>query len=69
MTNENATPQSVSLGDAAARTLANATKTVPQMATITPRWLVHLLSWVSVGLFAVFSGLLSVRSCRWGWGW
>ena len=21
------------------------------------------------GLFAVFSGLLSVRSCRWGWGW
>lgn len=37
-----------SLGDAAARQLANATKTVPQLATITPRWLVHLLPWVGV---------------------
>jgi Phage capsid-like protein len=36
------------LGDAAARQLANATKTVAQMSTITPRWLVHLLSWVPV---------------------
>jgi hypothetical protein len=51
----NATPQSVSLGDTAARTLANATKTVPQMASITPRWLVHLLSWVPVeaGIYRV----------------
>jgi hypothetical protein len=36
------------LGDNAARQLANATKTVPQLATITPRWLVHLLQWVPV---------------------
>lgn len=36
------------LGDAAARQLANATKTVPQMASITPRWLVHCLQWVPV---------------------
>jgi len=32
-----------SLTDGAARQLANATKTTAQMATITPRWLVHLL--------------------------
>jgi hypothetical protein len=36
------------LGDRAARQLANATKTVPQLATITPRWLTHLLQWVPV---------------------
>jgi hypothetical protein len=36
------------LGDAAARQLANATKTAPQLATITPRWLVHLMQWVPV---------------------
>jgi encapsulin shell SprI-like protein len=41
-------PTAVSLGDDAARTLANATKSVPQMSTITPRWLTHLLSWVPV---------------------
>ena len=34
------TPQTA-LGDVAARQLANATKTVPQMGTITPRWLTH----------------------------
>ncbi|HMV39983.1 family 2A encapsulin nanocompartment shell protein [Plasticicumulans sp.] len=41
------------LGDHAARQLANATKTVPQLSTITPRWLVHLLQWVPVeaGIF------------------
>lgn len=41
------------LGDAAARQLANATKTVPQMTSITPRWLVHCLQWVPVeaGIF------------------
>jgi hypothetical protein len=43
------------LGDVAARTLSNATKTVPMMATITPRWLVHLLQWVPVeaGIYRV----------------
>ena len=47
--------QSQSLGDAAARTLAEVTKTGPQMATITPRWLVHLLAWVPVeaGIYRV----------------
>lgn len=41
------------LGDVAARQLANATKTVPQLLTITPRWLLHLLPWVPVeaGIF------------------
>jgi hypothetical protein len=41
-------PEPSALGDRAARQLANATKTVPQLSTITPRWLVHLLSWVPV---------------------
>lgn len=36
------------LGDVAARQLANATKTVPQLERITPRWLTHLLDWVPV---------------------
>jgi hypothetical protein len=36
------------LGDAAARQLANATKTVPQLTTISPRWLTHLLPWIGV---------------------
>jgi len=36
------------LGDAAARHLANTTKTPPQLTAITPRWLVQLLSWVPV---------------------
>jgi hypothetical protein len=40
--------QQTALGDVAARQLANATKTVPQMARITPRWLTHLLQWVPV---------------------
>ena len=31
------------LGDVAARTLANATKTVPQLRLITPRWFTHCL--------------------------
>ncbi len=38
----------LALGDVAARQLANATKTVPQMSTITPRWLTRLLPWVGV---------------------
>jgi hypothetical protein len=43
------------LGDSAARQLANATKTVPQMSSITPRWMVHLLQWVPVeaGIYRV----------------
>ena len=43
------------LGDNAARQLANATKTAPQLATITPRWLTHLLQWVPVeaGIYRV----------------
>jgi hypothetical protein len=36
------------LGDNAARQLANATKSAPQLETITPRWLTHLLQWVPV---------------------
>ena len=44
-----------SLGDAAARQLANTTKTAPQFDAITPRWLVQLLSWkpVESGTFRV----------------
>jgi hypothetical protein len=44
-----------SLGDAAARRLANTTKTAPQFDAITPRWLVQLLSWkpVEAGTFRV----------------
>ncbi len=43
------------LSDVAARTLSNATKTVPMLGTITPRWLVHLLQWVPVeaGIYRV----------------
>ena len=36
------------LGDVAARQLANATKTAPQLSRITPRWLTLLLQWVPV---------------------
>ena len=36
------------LGDVAARQLAIATRTVPQMGNITPRWLTHLLNWIPV---------------------
>jgi hypothetical protein len=42
------TPTQLALGDAAARQLANATKTVPQLSTITPRWLTHFLQWIPV---------------------
>jgi hypothetical protein len=38
----------LALSDVAARQLANATKTVPQMSTITPRYLPRLLPWVGV---------------------
>lgn len=36
------------LGDRAARQLANTTKTVAQLGTLTPRWLVRFLSWLPV---------------------
>jgi len=47
--------QSQALSDVGARNLADVTKTVPQMATITPRWLVHMLAWVPVeaGIYRV----------------
>ena len=47
--------QPIALGDVAARQLANATKTVPQMSSISPRWLTHLLQWVPVeaGIYRV----------------
>lgn len=40
--------ESQALGDLAARQLANATPTVPQLESITPRWLLQLLAWVPV---------------------
>jgi len=36
------------LGDVAARQLAIATRTVPQLSSISPRWLTHLMSWIPV---------------------
>lgn len=36
------------LSDPGARQLANITKTAPQLSTITPRWLTHLLQWTPV---------------------
>ncbi len=45
----------LALSDVAARTLANATKTVPQLPIITPRWLPQLLGWVPLeaGIYRV----------------
>jgi hypothetical protein len=43
-----ATESRLSLSAAAARNLATATVTVPQMTEITPRWLHRLLPWVDV---------------------
>jgi hypothetical protein len=52
-----ATPdfQPTALGDIAARQLANATKTRPQMTNVSPRWLTRLLNWVPVeaGIYRV----------------
>ena len=47
--------ESQALGALGARQLANATKTVPQLSTISPRFLLHLLSWVPVeaGIYRV----------------
>src|SRR5450432_1287109 len=47
MAESNQTNQTA-LGDVAARQLAIATRTVPQMVTISPRWLTRLLNWVPV---------------------
>jgi hypothetical protein len=46
-------PAQLALTDAAARQLANATKTNAQLSTITPRWLVRLLAWkpVEAGIY------------------
>ena len=45
---ENTDKAQLALGDHAARQLTNATKTAPQLSTITPRWLTHLLQWLPV---------------------
>jgi len=47
--------ESQALGSLAARQLSNATKTIPQLSSITPRFLLHLLSWVPVeaGIYRV----------------
>ena len=45
---ENPKVQQTALGDVAARQLAIATRTVPQMVTISPRWLTRLVNWVPV---------------------
>ena len=49
------TPTQHALGDRAAFQLANVTKTPPQYAAITPRWLVRLLDWkpLEAGTFRV----------------
>ncbi len=43
-----AAPGQLALTDAAARQLANATKTTAQLDTISPRWLVRMLQWTPV---------------------
>ncbi len=45
----------LALGDNAARQLANATKSVAQLPTISPRWLTHMLQWLPVeaGIYRV----------------
>jgi hypothetical protein len=45
---EEVAKKQTALGDVAARQLAIATRTVPQMITISPRWLTHLLNWIPV---------------------
>jgi hypothetical protein len=48
MADQTKTKNQTALGDVAARQLAIATRTVPQMSTISPRWLTHLMSWIPV---------------------
>ncbi|MFN5854626.1 MAG: family 2A encapsulin nanocompartment shell protein [Pseudanabaenaceae cyanobacterium] len=47
-TNQENNELQLALSDVAARQLANATKTVPQLSAITPRWFVRLLHWTPV---------------------
>ena len=47
------------LGDNAARQLANATKTTAQLSTISPRWLTHLLQWVPARWIGVSKVMIS----------
>src|SRR5687768_15045313 len=49
------TPDQRTLGERAARQLANTTKTPPQWVGATPRWLVQLLPWtpVEAGVYRV----------------
>jgi hypothetical protein len=47
-TAEAAAPGQLALTDAAARQLANATKTTAQLDAITPRWLIRMLHWTPV---------------------
>ena len=55
----------LSLSAAAARNLATATVTVPQMTEITPRWLNKLLPWVDVdgGVYRV-NRVAFLAACR-----
>ena len=57
MAEQNISEQQIqtALGDVAARTLSNATKTEPMLSTVTPRWLVHLMHWLPVeaGIYRV----------------
>lgn len=48
MTYSQVNENQLALGDVAARQLANATKTVPQLNSITPRWFTRLLNWTPV---------------------
>lgn len=48
-----------SLGEVAARNLADVTKTKPQMASISPRWLLRMLPWANVE-----SGLYRLNKVR-----
>lgn len=48
MSETNSIFQQTALGDVAARQLAIATRTVPQLITISPRWLTQLLQWIPV---------------------
>lgn len=48
MSDLNKPKQQTALGDVAARQLAIATRTAPQLSTISPRWLTRLLNWIPV---------------------
>lgn len=48
MTYSQISESQLALGDVAARQLANATKTIPQLIDITPRWFTRLLHWTPV---------------------